>query len=45
MRKKILVLANGDVYVRRGFFNALISRTKHLKAIYDYDTLVSDKKS
>lgn len=37
MRKKILVLANGDVYERRGFFNAVISRTKHLKAICDYD--------
>ena len=37
MRKKILVLANEDVYERRGFFNAVISRTKHLKAICDYD--------
>ena len=34
---KILVLANGDIYERRGFFNAVISRTKHLKAICDYD--------
>ena len=37
MRKKILVLANGDINERRGFFNAVISRTKHLKAICDYD--------
>ena len=37
MRKKILVLANGDIYARRGFFNAVISRTKHLKAICNYD--------
>ena len=37
MRKKILVLANGDIYERRGFFNAVISRTKYLKAICDYD--------
>ena len=37
MKKKILVLANGDIYARRGFFNAVISRTKHLKAICNYD--------
>lgn len=37
MKKKILVLANGDIYERRGFFNAVISRTKHLKEICDYE--------
>ena len=37
MRKKILVLTTGDIYERRGFFNAVISRTKHLKAICDFD--------
>ena len=37
MRKKILVLTTGNIYERRGFFNAVISRTKHLKAICDFD--------
>lgn len=37
MRKKILVLTTGDIYERRGFFNAVISRTKHLRAICDFD--------
>ena len=30
---RILVLATGNIYVRRGVFNAVISRTKHLKEI------------
>lgn len=37
MKYKILVLTTGNIYERRGFFNAVISRTKHLKAICDYD--------
>ena len=37
MRKKILVLTTGSIYERRGFFNAVISRTKHLKEICDYE--------
>lgn len=37
MRKRILVLTTGDIYARRGFFNAVISRTKHLKEICDYE--------
>lgn len=36
-REKIIVLANGNIYERRGFFNAVVSRTKHLQAISDYD--------
>lgn len=40
--KKILVLFSGDIYQRRGFFNAVMSRTKHLKQLsnYDFDVLV-----
>ena len=34
---RILVLATGNIYVRRGLFNAVISRTKHLKEICDYE--------
>lgn len=37
MKKKILVLTTGNIYERRGFFNAVISRTKHLKEISDFD--------
>ena len=37
MRKKILVLTTGNIYERRGFFNAVISRTKRLKEICDYE--------
>lgn len=37
MRKKLLVLFGGDIFNRRGFFNAVISRTKYLKDICDYD--------
>lgn len=37
MKNKILVLTTGNIYERRGFFNAVISRTKHLKAICSYD--------
>lgn len=37
MRNRILVLTTGSIYERRGFFNAVISRTKHLKEICDYD--------
>ena len=40
MRKKILVLTTGSIYERRGFFNAVISRTKHLKEICDYEVEV-----
>lgn len=37
MKKRILVLATGNIYERRGFFNAVVSRTKHLSKIADYD--------
>lgn len=37
MKKRILVLTTGNIYERRGFFNAVISRTKHLKEICDYE--------
>lgn len=37
MKNRILVLTTGSIYERRGFFNAVISRTKHLKQICDYD--------
>ena len=37
MKYKILVLTTGNIYERRGFFNAVISRTKHLRAICDFD--------
>ena len=36
MKKKILVLTTGNIYERRGFFNAVMSRTKQLKEICDY---------
>lgn len=40
--KKILVLLEGDIYSRRGYFNAVIDRTVHLKEISEYkiDVLV-----
>lgn len=37
MKKRILVLATGNIYERRGLFNAVIGRTKHLKEICDYE--------
>lgn len=37
MRKKILVLTTGNIYERRGFFNAVINRTKHLKEISEFN--------
>lgn len=40
MKNKILVLTTGSIYERRGFFNAVISRTKHLKEICDYEVEV-----
>lgn len=40
MKPKILVLTNGNIYERRGYFNAVISRTKHFKKICDYDVEV-----
>ena len=40
MKNKILVLTTGNIYERRGFFNAVISRTKHLKEICDYEVEV-----
>lgn len=35
--KKILVLTEGNIYERRGFFNAVVNRTTHLKDICEYD--------
>lgn len=37
MKKRIIVLTEGNIYERRGFFNAVVSRTKHLKNITDYE--------
>ena len=37
MEKRILVLTAGNIYKRRGLFNAVLSRTKHLKEICDYE--------
>ena len=34
--KKILVLLEGDIYSRRGYFNAVIDRTVHLKELSEY---------
>ena len=34
---KILVLLEGDIYSRRGYFNAVIDRTVHLKEISEYE--------
>lgn len=36
MIKRILVLTTGNIYQRRGLFNAVMGRTKHLKEICDY---------
>lgn len=35
--KRILVLTTGDIYERRGMFNAVINRVKHLKSICSYE--------
>lgn len=35
--KRILILADGNIYERRGYFNAVINRTKHLMEISDFD--------
>ena len=42
MISKVLVLTSGDIYERRGFFNAVISRTKHLMEAggFDVDVLL-----
>lgn len=40
MKNKILVLTTGSIYERRGFFNAVINRTKHLKEVCDYEVEV-----
>lgn len=37
MKRNILVLTEGYIYERRGYFNAVVSRTKHLKAVCDYN--------
>lgn len=37
MRSRVLILTTGNIYERRGFFNAVINRTKHLQEICDYD--------
>lgn len=37
MKKRILVLTTGNIYQRRGLFNAVMGRTKHLKEICDYE--------
>ena len=37
MKKRILVLTTGNIYERRGLFNAVMSRTRHLKEICDYE--------
>lgn len=37
MGKRILVLATGNIYERRGLFNAVLDRTKQLKEICDYE--------
>lgn len=37
VKKRILVLTTGNIYQRRGLFNAVMGRTKHLKAICDYE--------
>lgn len=37
MKKRILVLATGNIYERRGLFNAVMGRTKHLKENCDYE--------
>ena len=34
--KKALVLFAGDIYSRRGYFNAVVSRTKYLQEISDF---------
>lgn len=35
--KKILVLTGGNIYERRGFFNAVVNRTKYFKNISEYE--------
>ena len=37
MNNRILVLATGNIYERRGLFNAVMGRTKHLKEICGYE--------
>lgn len=37
MNRKILVLTEGNIYERRGYFNAVVSRTKYLKDICNYE--------
>lgn len=37
MKTKVLVLTSGNVYERRGFFNAVVCRTKYLREICDLE--------
>lgn len=34
--KRILVLTEGNIYSRKGFFNAVVNRTRYLKDLTDY---------
>lgn len=37
MKHRVLILTEGNIYERRGLFNAVINRAKHLKKICNFD--------